>query len=205
VPITLPPHDIAGLILAGGRGARMGGVDKGLQDFQGRPLVAHVHERLAPQVGTLLISANRHLDVYRNWSRYVLPDAEADYPGPLAGIETALATLAHPSPHLPWLVTVPCDAPRLPLDLVARLRQAALARQAQVAVAHDGDRVHPVFALIHVDALPTLRAYIATGRRRADGWYGALPHTMVDFSDCPQAFVNLNTPEDLDALGQART
>ncbi len=201
----IPPHDIAGLILAGGQGSRMGGVDKGLQTLQGRPLVAHVHERLAPQVATVLISANRHQDEYRAWSKQVIPDIRPDYPGPLAGIETALAALARHDPALPWLVTVPCDAPRLPPDLVTRLAHAAIAGQCQVAVAHDGERVHPVFALIHVDALPVLRAYIATGRRRADGWYASLRSVQVDFSDCPQAFVNLNTREELDALGADRT
>lgn len=198
---TIERGNIAGLILAGGQGRRMGGVDKGLQEFQGRPLVAHVHERLAPQVGAVLISANRHRDRYRLWSDQVLPDNMPDYPGPLAGIETALAILTG-SDAMPWLATAPCDAPRLPRDLVARLARAASTRQLQVAIAHDGERLHPVFALIHVDALPTLRAYIATGRRRADGWYAALPHAMVDFSDCPQAFVNLNTLDELGALGR---
>ena len=205
VRTLIPPHDIAGLILAGGRGSRMGGLDKGLQMLQGRPLVAHVHERLAPQVASVLISANRHHDEYRAWSQQVMSDSRPDYPGPLAGIETALAALARHDPVLPWLVTVPCDAPRLPADLVSRLAQAAAAGQCQVAVAHDGERVHPVFALIHVDALPVLRAYIATGRRRADSWYASLPSVQVDFSDCPEAFVNLNTREELDALGADQT
>ena len=205
VRTLIPPHDIAGLILAGGRGSRMGGLDKGLQMLQGRPLVAHVHERLAQQVASVLISANRHHDEYRAWSQQVMSDSRPDYPGPLAGIETALAALARGEPALPWLVTAPCDAPRLPLDLVSRLAQAAAAGRCQVAIAHDGERVHPVFALIHVDALPVLRAYIATGRRRADGWYASLPSVEVDFSDCPQAFVNLNTREELDALGADQT
>jgi molybdopterin-guanine dinucleotide biosynthesis protein A len=164
-----------------------------------------VHERLAPQVATMLISANRHHDEYRAWSQQVMPDSRPDYPGPLAGIETALAALARHDPALPWLVTVPCDAPRLPADLVSRLAQAAAVEKCQVAVAHDGERVHPVFALIHVDTLPVLRAYIATGRRRADGWYASSPSVQVDFSDCPAAFVNLNTREELDALGADRT
>ena len=201
MPNPLSAIDIAGLILAGGQGSRMGGLDKGLQMLLGRPLVAHVHERLAPQVASVLISANRHQDEYRAWSKQVMSDSRPDYPGPLAGIEAALAALARHAPALPWLATVPCDAPRLPTDLVTRLAHAALAGQCQVAIAHDGERVHPVFALIHVDALPVLRAYIATGRRRADGWYASLPSVLVDFSDCPRAFVNLNTPEELDALG----
>ena len=183
----------------------MGSVDKGLQTLQGRPMVAHVHERLAFQVATVLISANRHHDEYRAWSHQVMSDGRPDYPGPLAGIETALAALARGQPALPWLVTAPCDAPRLPLDLVSRLAQAAAAGQCQVAIAHDGERVHPVFALIHVDALPVLRAYIASGRRRADGWYESLPSVQVDFSDCPHAFVNLNTRDELDALGTDQT
>ncbi|QEI09332.1 molybdenum cofactor guanylyltransferase [Pigmentiphaga aceris] len=200
----MPTHDIAGLILAGGQGSRMGGVDKGLQDLHGRPLVAHVHERLAAQVATVLISANRHHDQYRAWSSQVLPDNIADYPGPLAGIEAALTALASQAPALPWLATVPCDAPCLPANLIERLATAAANQQCHVAIAHHGDRVHPVFALIHIDSLPALRAYIATGRRRADGWYADLPHAYADFSDGKDAFINVNTHEELAALSSAQ-
>ncbi len=233
---TVPqgPKDVTGLILAGGEGRRMGGVDKGWVLWHDRPLVVWVQERLRPQVGSLLISANRSLERYAALGLPVVRDDVPGFAGPLAGIAAGLA--AAPTD---WLVTAPCDSPLLPRDLVARFRSAlsfdAFADQASpaasfssemaapssvslarggegngngrgeafdlppVLVAHDGVRAHPVFLLLHRAHLPSLRAFLASGRRKIDAWFEALPHRFVAFPD-PQAFANANTPAELAAL-----
>src|SRR3954466_10079001 len=152
----IPASDITGVILAGGRGSRMGGVDKGLQNFRGMPLALHTLMRLQPQVGDVLVNANRNLAAYEAMGVPVWPDALPDYAGPLAGFLTALERC-----ETPWLVTVPCDTPLFPLDLVARLAQAAQAQEAQIAMAaareEDGQlRTQPVFCLIRTDLMESL-------------------------------------------------
>src|SRR3954468_17579708 len=139
------PHmpDITGIVLAGGQGSRMGGVDKGLQPFRGRPMVAHVLERLAPQVQAILVNANRNVEAYEALGHRVIADEIAGFAGPLAGFERGLA---HAS--TPLVVTAPCDSPFLPLDLVARLRGALESNVADLAVAKTGDQAHPVFSLM---------------------------------------------------------
>lgn len=188
--------DITGLVLAGGQGSRMGGVDKGLQGWQGRPLVEHVIDRLRPQVGALMLNANRHLERYRAWGRPVWPDAEGGYPGPLAGFEAGLS-------HCPtdWMVTAPCDSPRLPDDLVPRLAAACAAAGADVALAATRDGLgalqpQPVFCLVRRSLLPSLQAFLATGQRRIDRWTATQAQVLVPFDD-EAAFFNANTLEDL--------
>src|SRR5438270_2629092 len=136
-------REVTGLVLAGGQGSRMGGVDKGLQPFRGKPMVAHVLERLAPQVGTILVNANRNADAYSAFGHRVIADEIEGFAGPLAGFERGLAHAT-----TPLVVTVPCDSPFLPLDLVARLRRALDAGEAQLAVAKTSDQAHPVFSLM---------------------------------------------------------
>lgn len=191
---------ITGLILAGGRGSRMGSVDKGLQPFRGQAMVAHVMHRLAPQVGALAINANQNLDAYAAFGAPVWPDELAGFEGPLAGLETGLRRCA-----TSLLVTAPCDSPFLPPDLVQRLHAALLAEGADLALAEtdetaaDGStriQPHPVFALVKVAALPLLSAYLAGGARRMDGWYGAIKVARVRFDD-PAAFRNINTLREL--------
>lgn len=199
--MTIARTQITGLVLAGGRGSRMGGVDKGLQTLDGQPLVWHALQRLAPQVGALAVNANRNLAAYGAFGAPVWPDALTDYPGPLAGM---LAGLEHCT--TPWLVTVPCDTPRFPADLVQRLADAAAAAQAEVAVAatvEDGKvQPQPVFCLLHRDLRETLARFLASGQRKIDRFTGAQRHVLVDFDDAA-AFANANTADELQALRAA--
>ncbi len=182
---------ITGLILAGGAGRRMGGADKGLLDFQGRPLVAHVIERLAPQVGSLLISANRNLDIYAQFGHPLVSDDQPDYPGPLAGLAAGLAICP-----TEWLVCVPCDCPALPLDLVNRLWIAAQGQSATIAVTSTCGRMQPTFQLCQRSLLPALLAYLASGERKVGGWCRTQSAIEVAFADTT-AFRNLNSPDEL--------
>jgi molybdopterin-guanine dinucleotide biosynthesis protein A len=190
---------VTGLILAGGRGNRMGGVDKGLQMLGGEPLVRHALRRLAPQVGSVMINANRHLDVYAGFGVPVWPDADAGFAGPLAGF---LAGLAHCDTD--WLVTVPCDTPRFPLDVVARLRAAVGPAPAAVVVTEEGGvrRRQPVFCLMRRTLHADLAAYLAEGGRKAERWLDR--HGCVDVAfDDASAFVNANTIDELRRLGSS--
>lgn len=186
---------ITGLVLAGGLGRRMSadgaGVDKGLQPFRGRPMAAHVIERLAPQVGALLVNANRNLDAYRGLGHPVIADAIDGFAGPLAGLHAGMRAAA-----TEWVVTAPCDAPFLPADLVARLAEAAASSRADLAIARAGGREHPVFMLARRALLPGLEAFLAGGERKVDRWYAPLHRAVADFDD-EDAFVNLNTPDEL--------
>ena len=184
--------DITGVILAGGQGRRMGGVDKGLQNLNGRPLVQWVLERLAPQVGAVLINANQNLARYGEFGCPVLPDRIPDFAGPLAGLHAALAHA--PSP---LLVTVPCDSPFLPADLVLRLHAALQAQHADLAVPRTGDRAHRAFCLTRREMLPRLDAFLASGERKVGLWHASLKVAEVPFDDDADAFRNINTPEEL--------
>lgn len=178
-----------GLILAGGQGRRMGGIDKGLVAIRGRPLVAHARECLIGRVRELLISANRSLDDYAPLADRVICDAEGGYQGPLMGIYSGLRAAT-----TPWLVVVPCDAPALPRDLVPRL--LAGRGNKDIAVAWDGDRLHPVVALIRTALAEDLAAALVGGERKLQRWYARHAWCRVDFTDCPEAFANLNTDDD---------
>lgn len=183
---------VLGVVLAGGLSRRMGNIDKGLVPLQGRPLVAHVVERLRPQVDAVLINANRNLDDYAATGCRVVPDRIAGYAGPLAGLDAGLH-----AGDASLVVTVPCDSPFLPLDLVARLRAARDAIDADVAVPKTGDWQQPVFALVHVRVRDHLEQFLARGERKFDRWYSTLRVAEVAFDDQPQAFVNINTREEL--------
>lgn len=187
--------DITGLVLAGGRGSRMGNVDKGLQPFRGEPMVRHVLTRLAPQVGPLLINANRNLDAYAAFGVPVHPDRLPDFAGPLAGLQTGLSHCT-----TAYLVTAPCDSPFLPDELVARLGDALEAASADLAVAVTGGgamrQAHPVFCLAKASLLPHLDRYLAGGGRKIDSWYASLAVAEVRFDD-ETAFRNINTREEL--------
>ena len=215
----VPGRDITGLVLAGGRGERMGGRDKGLELLQGRALAAHALERLRPQVASLAVNANRNLSAYEALGVPVWTDALPDHAGPLAGFETGLAHCT-----TPWLVTVPCDCPRFPLDLVARLAQAAqhhgvavamaAAREAEegdigqdgampAAPGHSPVRSQPVFCLLQRELLDSLREFLAAGGRKVDRWTRQHNACIVSFDepqDDPMAFFNANTLAQLRAL-----
>jgi molybdopterin-guanine dinucleotide biosynthesis protein A len=186
---------VTGIVLAGGQGSRMGGVDKGLQPFRGKPMVAHAIERFAPQVEELLINANRNPEAYAQFGLRVIADEIAGFAGPLAGFERGLAHASHP-----LVATVPCDSPFLPVDLVARLRTVLEAQQADVAVARTGEQAHPVFCLMRRAVHRSLMGFLARGERKIDRWYGALAVVEVAFDDEAEAFLNINTRDELASL-----
>ena len=199
--MTLAASDITGLVLAGGQGTRMGGVDKGLQPFRGQPLALHTLRRLQAQTGTTLISANRHLADYAAFGVPVWPDD--GYEGPLAGpLAGLLAGLAHC--HTPWLLAVPCDTPFFPTDLAARLAAAAQREQADIALAaaHDG-ALQPVCCLLRTTLQADLAACLQRGDRKVRAWQARHRSTTVVFNqpgDHPAAFANANTLAELQAL-----
>jgi molybdenum cofactor guanylyltransferase len=185
---------VSGLILAGGLGSRMGGADKGLVELAGRPMVAHVLERLQPQVGCVLINANRNADVYAGFGLPVLADRLGGFVGPLAGLDAALNGDADAGE---WVLTCPCDSPFLPLDLAARMLDAALAAGVDVAMASALGQYEPVFLLANRRAGASLARYLEAGGRKIDRWVLGEPSVVVDFSDCPEAFSNINTADEL--------
>jgi len=186
---------VTGLVLAGGQGSRMGGVDKGLAPFRGRPMVAHAIERLAPQVDEILVNANRNPEAYARFGHRVIADEIPGFAGPLAGFERGLA---HARGQL--VATVPCDSPFLPADLVARLRAALEGAGAQLAVARTGDQPHPVFCLMRREVHASLAAFLASGQRKIDKWYASLSVVEVAFDDEADAFANINTRDELAGL-----
>jgi molybdopterin-guanine dinucleotide biosynthesis protein A len=197
--------DITGLVLAGGRGSRMGGVDKGLQNFNGIPLALYTLMRLQPQVGELMVNANRNLSAYEAFGAPVWPDVLSDYAGPLAGFLTGLERC-----ETPWLVTVPCDTPLFPHDLVTRLAQAADQDGAEIAMAaareEDGQlRAQPVFCLLRRELMESLVRFTHGGGRKIDAWTAQHRTVLVPFDapgDEPRAFFNANTLAELHQLEQ---
>jgi len=189
---------ITGLILAGGQGSRLGGVDKGLQVFENQALVQHALQRLTPQVGRVMVSANRNLDVYQRLGVPVWPDATTGYEGPLAGF---LSGLSHC--ETPYLLTVPCDSPRFPADLAQRLWQALQDEVADVAIAatRHGSEIHlePVFCLMKRELQDSLLRFMQSGQRKIEHWTAEQRRAVVVFDDAT-AFANVNTPDELAAL-----
>ena len=183
---------ITGLILAGGRGTRMGSVDKGLQLFKSKPMVAHVLARIQPQVDEVLINANRSLDEYAAFGHRVIPDAIDGFAGPLAGLHIGMTQASHP-----LVATAPCDSPFLPMDLIARLSTAMHKQNADLAVAKTFDQPHPVFCLAKTSLTPHLQAFLESGQRKIDKWYATLNVVEVAFDDEEAAFSNINTVEEL--------
>lgn len=192
VPGQPYPRDaITGLVLAGGLARRMGGVDKGLVPLAGRPMVAHVIDALRPQVGAVLVNANRNVAHYAAFGHPVIADALDGYLGPLAGVLSALRQC-----RTAFLATVPCDAPLVAPDLVARLHLACTTAGADLAVASDGERRQPVFLLLRTSVTPSLEAYLAGGDRKIDLWLGQLRVAEVDLGDCADTFLNVNDPDE---------
>ena len=193
--MSIPTERITGLILAGGRGSRMGDVDKGLQSFRGAPMVLQTIMRLRPQVGALMINANQNIDTYESFGLPVWPDLLGGFEGPLAGLQTGLSHC-----KTDYLVTAPCDSPFLPIDLVARLGEALTACDAELAVAVTGEgesrQPHPVFCLMKTSLLPHLTAFLQEGGRKVERWYGSLHFVEVRFDD-EAAFRNINTLDEL--------
>jgi molybdopterin-guanine dinucleotide biosynthesis protein A len=196
--MAIPPEAITGLVLCGGRGSRMGGVDKGLQSFRGMPLALHTVLRLQAQVGAVILNANRNLAAYESMGVPVWPDPVADYPGPLAGW---LAGLEHC--ETAWMLSVPCDTPLFPDDLAARLAAAAAAAQADIAMAvtlEDGQlQRQPVFCLLRSTLLEDLEQALQAGERKIDRWTARHCTVEVRFDDAA-AFFNANTADELRRL-----
>ncbi len=207
---TIAPQDITGLILAGGRGSRMGGVDKGLQNFNGIPLALHTLMRLGPQVESVMVNANRNLSAYESFGASVWPDASADFAGPLSGFLVGLERA-----ETPYVLTVPCDTPRLPLDLAERLAEALLREDADIAMAAAPEtddqgqtqvRTQPVFCLMKIELSESLVKFTHAGGRKIDAWTAEHKTVVVPFdapSDDPLAFANVNTLTELQALENA--
>ncbi len=204
---TPSSQDITGVILAGGRGSRMGGVDKGLQNFNGMPLALQALMRLSPQVAEVMVNANRNLSAYESFGVSVWPDASDDFAGPLSGFLVGLERC-----ETPYLLTVPCDCPRFPLDLAERLAAALAKDDAEIAMAAapepqaDGSqtvRTQPVFCLINTTLLESLVAFTHGGGRKIDAWTAQHRTVVVPFdlpTDDPRAFFNVNTLQELQAL-----
>lgn len=191
----LQPTQTSWVILAGGQASRMGGKDKGLIELNHKPLIAHVIDRLSPQTPSILINANRNQDAYGQFG-FVFSDQFKDYPGPMGGIH---AGLVHAETD--WVGFVPCDSPQINNDLVERFCQAAQ-DDTDILVAHDGDHQQPVFTMYHKRVLPKLTAFLERGDRKIILLYRECNTRYVDFSDSPNCFVNLNTPEELSQFGQ---
>jgi len=193
----IEPRDITALVLAGGKSRRMGGRDKGLLPFGEGLLVERVLDGILPQVDTALISANRNRDAYGRLGFPVIADPLDDFQGPLAGFLAGLENM-----QTDYLLTLPCDGPVIADDLAQRLAKGLFDAGADIAVAHDGKRLQPVYALLHRRVLPDLRLALEQGERKIDRWYPRNHWITVDFSDSPELFNNINTPEDYAGVGQ---
>ncbi len=190
---------ITAVILAGGQGRRMGGMDKGLLEFDGRPLIEILLDKLRRQSVAVLINANRNQALYAGYGHPVVSDELEEYQGPLAGFASAMRAAT-----TDYILTLPCDSPLLVDNYVARFISAQADNGATVNVAFDGERLQPVHALMRVDLLPSLRAFLDRGERKIDRWYAEHDFARVDFSDCADMFRNINTPDDKQALEAAQ-
>jgi molybdenum cofactor guanylyltransferase len=193
--MSIDHKDITAVILAGGQGRRMGGQDKGLIEFDGKPLAAILVEKLGQQGVDIIINANRNHDQYQKLGFPVISDKLEDYQGPLAGFASAMTAV-----NSKFILTLPCDGPLLSDDYVARFIASYTRTAAPVHVAFDGDRLQPVHALIKVDLLTSLNQFLEGGDRKIDRWYAQHDYERVDFSDCASMFRNINTPADRDSL-----
>ncbi|MCH8621657.1 molybdenum cofactor guanylyltransferase MobA [Undibacterium sp. TS12] len=199
---VIQKDQITGLLLAGGRGTRMGQVDKGLQSFRKQPLALHVLQKLSMQTASILINANQNLDIYRSFGYTVWPDLLPDFAGPLAGIHTGMHHC-----QTPYLLCAPCDSPLLPDNLAEELSSALIKEASDIAVVTTMENVagtptrqnHPVFALMKISLLANLDNFLAAGERKMQDWYARLKLSEVVFED-HTAFRNINTLKELREL-----
>ncbi|QMU60607.1 MAG: molybdenum cofactor guanylyltransferase [Gammaproteobacteria bacterium] len=196
---TIYNENVTGVVLAGGKSRRMGGQDKGLIEINGQTMIQYVLDILKPQVNEILINANRNVSEYKKYSYPVISDQLADYQGPLAGIAAAMDAA-----KTKYICTCPCDGPLITEDLVTRLFSAldSIDENTHIAVAHDGQRLQPVYALIDCDLHKSLLDYLNSGERKIDRWYAQQNFKAVDFSDKQNCFININTPEDRQTISQ---
>ncbi len=192
---NIEKNHITAVILAGGRGRRFEGRDKGLIEYKQCPIIEHVIKAIAPQVAGIMINANRSEAVYANYGYPVINDELSGFQGPLAGFATAMKHVSSP-----FVLILPCDGPFISADYVRRMAVTLSDEQAELAVAYDGDRMQPVHALLPVTLLKSLNDFLASGERKIDRWYLQHQVEMVDFSDSPNLFLNINTLEELNAL-----
>jgi molybdopterin-guanine dinucleotide biosynthesis protein len=189
--ISSPPT-ITGVILAGGQARRMGGEDKGLILFKDKPLISYVIATLKTQVDTLVINANRSIEQYQTFKYPVISDTLGDFCGPLAGMLSVMQTV-----DSDYILTVPCDSPHISPQLRQRMMEALLIQRADLAVAHTDGRLQPVFCLIPCQLKDDLEKYLQQGGRKIDTWLANHNMAVVDFSDQPNSFININHPVDL--------
>jgi molybdenum cofactor guanylyltransferase len=193
--MSISARDITAVVLAGGQGRRMGGQDKGLIEINGRALVAILVDQLKQQISSILINANRNLERYQSIGYPVVSDQLSDYQGPLAGFACAMTAV-----DTDFILTLPCDGPSLATDYVARFITSQERTGAPICVADDGERLQPVHALIKVDLLSSLNAFLDSGDRKIDRWYAMHDFVQTDFSDCADMFRNINTPSDQESM-----
>jgi len=185
-------EQITGVVLAGGRGRRMGGADKGLVEFQGRPLAAYALDALRLAAGPILINANRNREAYARLGFPVVADRTDSFDGPLAGLLSALEAA-----QTEYVLTVPCDCPLIDGRLLWRLHDRLVAEKAEICAAHDGGRIQPMFLLVRCRLAEDLAAYLTSGQRKVETWLKAHRLALADYRDHPQLFANANTLEEL--------
>ena len=193
--MSIDSSDVTAVILAGGQGRRMGGQDKGLLDFGGRLMIEIIIEALENQRIDIVINANRNQSIYQSYGYPVISDDLKDYQGPLAGFASAMAAV-----KTKFILTLPCDSPMLADNFVERFIESHNREQAPVCVAHDGERLQPVYALIDTGLLDDLKRFLQSGERKIDRWYAQYSYANVDFSSATTMFENINTPEDRQRL-----
>jgi molybdenum cofactor guanylyltransferase len=197
--MSINRSDITAVILAGGQGRRMGGRDKGLLEFNGRLMIEILIERLQDQQLDVLINANRNQATYQSYGYPVIGDELEDYQGPLAGFASAMVTV-----NTRYILTLPCDSPMLAHNFADRFIETQDRKESPICVAHDGERLQPVYALIDTRLLDDLKRFLDGGERKIDRWYAQHNYAQVDFSDDTAMFRNINTPEDQQRMQQSR-
>ncbi|HPY40851.1 MAG TPA: molybdenum cofactor guanylyltransferase MobA [Thiolinea sp.] len=197
--MAITQQQVTGVILAGGQGSRLGGADKSLLEWQGRPLIEHLMTAFQTQVGSLVINANRNQASYQRYGLAVINDQHPNYQGPLAGLAAAMQVV-----ETPYLLTIPGDSFYIAPDFAARMLKALNQSGAELVVAHDGINLQPVYALVPVDLLPSLEAFLARGERKLRAWYAEQQMITVDCSDIASMFQNINTPAQYQALQAGR-
>lgn len=195
--LSYEKQTVTGAILAGGKARRMTGEDKGLIELGRKPMIEYVLASFRDQVGPIIVNANRNQTAYARYHYPVIPDQLSGFCGPLAGIASVMQHT-----RTEFMVSVPCDSPFIPDDLVQRLFQALMEQDTDISVAHNGKRIQPVFSLFKCILIDSLMDYLNRGERKIDKWFHQHSHAIVDFSDQPDAFLNINTPEDLASLEQ---
>ncbi len=194
-PVTTQKTLVTGVIVSGGKARRMGGQDKGLVELSGKPMIEYVIETIKPQVNSIIINANRNLSQYKEYGYPVISDDLTGYHGPLAGIVSCMQVI-----DTLLMLSVPCDSPFVPNDLVERLYKQLEKEQADISVAHDGNRMQPVFSLIKTECLDSLLDFLNRDERKIDRWYAQHKVAITDFSDKPETFININKPEDINQI-----